>query len=106
MGFCTENLPAEQGDSTKRIVIHRRLLAVSVVLAVVLIAISCATVHRTVMAPPGIPGATFVGSDTCSQCHENITRDFKTATHARLKAPGDNAKHVGSESGHGAGSIH
>ena len=37
--------------------------------------ISCAT-NRAVFAPPQIAGATFVGSDTCSQCHEPITRDF------------------------------
>jgi len=106
MGFSSDNLPAEQGDSRKRNAIRRRLRAVSVVLAVALIAISCATANRTVLAPPNIPGAEFVGSQTCAQCHDQIVRDFKTATHARLKAPGDNAKNVGCESCHGAGSIH
>ena len=86
---------------------HRRsLIATLVVTLLAIVAISCATVHRAVMAPPSVPGASFVGSATCSQCHENITRDFKTATHTRLKAPGDNAKNVGCESCHGAGSIH
>ena len=73
-------------------------------LAVVLM--SCATTSRTMMAPPSIPGATFVGSEACSQCHEKLTRDFKTADHARLQAKGQNAKDMGCESCHGPGSKH
>ena len=58
------------------------------------------------MAPPGIPGATFVGSSTCAQCHENLVRDFRTADHSRLQAKGENAKDMGCESCHGPGSKH
>src|ERR1043166_3132691 len=83
-----------------------RLLAAVAGVLTTLFVISCATVHRTAMAPPQIPGATFTGSETCAQCHENITRGFPTATHARLKATGDNAKNVGCESCHGPASIH
>ncbi len=73
----------------------------------VVAAISCATTtKRTALAPPEIPGATFVGSETCAQCHQKITRDFGTATHARLKAEGPNAVNIGCESCHGAGSLH
>src|ERR1051326_1257745 len=92
--------PGQNRDSRKRSGNRRRLLVVSGVVAAAAVVISCATVNRTVLAPPNIPGAEFVGSETCAQCHEPITRDFKTATHMRLKAPGDNAKNVGCESCH------
>jgi predicted CXXCH cytochrome family protein len=71
-----------------------------------LILISCATGGRTMMAPPSIPGATFVGSEECAQCHEKTVRDFKTADHAKLQAKGKNAIDMGCESCHGPGSKH
>jgi predicted CXXCH cytochrome family protein len=75
-------------------------------LAVSAVIISCANVGRVLVAPPQISGATFIGSENCTQCHENITKGFKTATHARLKAPGQNAANIGCESCHGPGSVH
>jgi len=69
--------------------------------------ISCANTGQTQMVPPPqVPGATFVGSEACETCHQDIYRDFASADHFRLKAPGDNAKNIGCESCHGAGSIH
>ena len=68
--------------------------------------VSCSSLQRTVHIPPSIPGATFVGSGECAQCHEEITRDFAWADHARLQAKGPNAIQAGCESCHGPGSLH
>jgi predicted CXXCH cytochrome family protein len=63
-------------------------------------------VDRTMVAPPQIAGATFVGSKECQDCHENVTNSFPGATHAHLIAQGDNNKNIGCESCHGPGSLH
>lgn len=76
--------------------------------ALTLILLSCSSMEsgHAIVAPPSIPGAEFVGSDECATCHDTIVRDFRTASHARLKAQGDNAKSMGCESCHGPGSLH
>ncbi len=68
--------------------------------------ISCETLPQAIMAPPSVPGATFVGSKACADCHDVIARDFKTADHARLQARGKNAENAGCEGCHGPGSLH
>lgn len=68
--------------------------------------ISCTTVSRTVVAPPEVSGATFVGSSECATCHEAIVAKFADATHAKLHLDSENAKEVGCESCHGPGSVH
>jgi predicted CXXCH cytochrome family protein len=62
-------------------------------------------VDRTIVAPPHIAGATFVGSQECAQCHEETTKDFTHATHARLTV-GGSTKDTSCESCHGPGSKH
>lgn len=68
--------------------------------------ISCTSVNRITVVPPSIPGATFVGSDDCSACHESVTRKFAGATHAKLQVHGGNAEEIGCESCHGPASVH
>jgi predicted CXXCH cytochrome family protein len=79
-------------------------LAGVITLSVLLVA--CTGVQRTIVAPPRIAGAEFVGSQECAQCHANITRTFHDATHARLNASAAHAKETGCETCHGPGSLH
>ena len=91
----------------KWLVAHKRwaaLIAGTVVLLVT--AISCNTVHRSVVTLPNVPGAKYIGSKECEQCHDQIYRDFQTADHAKLIAQGPNALSAGCESCHGPCSLH
>lgn len=72
----------------------------------ILLLIACATTSRTMMAPPHIAGAVFIGSGTCTACHAEQAQFFDSSTHARLQDEGDPAKFIGCESCHGPGSMH
>ncbi len=68
---------------------------------------SCSTVTRTVVAPPEISGATYVGNQACLYCHTNIARIFPASAHARIHFEGAKLQGLtGCESCHGAGSKH
>ena len=68
--------------------------------------LSCQTVKRSVVILPDVPGAKYIGSKECEQCHDKLYRDFATADHARLIAEGPNAVNAGCESCHGPCSLH
>jgi predicted CXXCH cytochrome family protein len=81
------------------------LLAV-VALVLPLAISSCRSVHRAVVQLPDVPGAKYIGSKECEQCHERLYRDFATATHAHLIAEGPPPIDAGCESCHGPCSLH
>ena len=85
---------------------RRRGMTVAGALVLFLTALSCQTVHRNVVVLPDVPGAKYIGSKECEQCHDKLYRDFATADHARLIAPGTNALNAGCESCHGPCSLH
>lgn len=82
------------------------LALVARVAALALLGGSCST-ERTLVAPPMIEGATFVGDKVCSDCHANISRAFPASPHARLHLDaGKMAGTYGCESCHGPASKH
>jgi len=75
-------------------------------MALLAVVISCRTVNRSVVVLPNVPGANYIGSKECEQCHDEIYRGFHTADHARLITEGPNALSAGCESCHGPSSLH
>lgn len=84
---------------------RKPLVAASAVF-LLLAVMACRTVNRRVVQLPNVPGAHYIGSKECEACHDQITRDFATADHARLIAAGTNSLHAGCESCHGPASLH
>lgn len=84
----------------------RGLAVTASALVLLLAVISCRSVTRSLVMLPNVPGAKYIGSKECEQCHEEIYRSFQTADHARLIAPGPNALNAGCESCHGPASLH
>ena len=83
------------------------LLAVSGLAAAAWLFVSCSTVGRTVISPPHIEGATFVGNRTCYDCHTNYVRVFSASPHSRVRMEHDELPGgTGCESCHGPGSKH
>ena len=71
-----------------------------------LLLVSCVVADRTIIAPPNVAGATFVGSKKCLECHEDQAAHFAGSTHGRLALKDANGTEIGCESCHGAGSLH
>jgi len=85
----------------------RNLAALAAGAALLLVAVvSCRPDNRPVVVLPNVPGAKYIGSKECEQCHDKLYRDFATADHARLIAEGPNALGAGCESCHGPCSLH
>ena len=53
-----------------------------------------------------IPGATYVGMETCEACHEKEVKEFQLSTHSRISIPGKDLAVQGCELCHGPGSLH
>jgi predicted CXXCH cytochrome family protein len=103
----------ETGKSQSTPFVPWRMVAAAGAVALGLLAAailsSCSTASTpTAIAPPHVPGAHFVGNQTCADCHTNIARVFPMSPHARFYREGDLARAAmaGCESCHGAGSEH
>lgn len=76
-------------------------------LAVLVVANSCSTIPRAVIVPADIPGATYVGNQSCLLCHTNYVQQFSASAHARMHfTPDTKAGNSGCEACHGPGSKH
>jgi len=83
-----------------------RFVALAALAALPLLAaISCSTTRHAVVLPD-VPGAHYIGSVECEQCHDEICRTFKSADHSGLIAKGKNSFNYGCESCHGPCSLH
>ncbi len=76
-------------------------------LAVLVVANSCSTIPRAVIVPADIPGAAYVGNQSCLLCHTNYVQQFSASAHARMHfTPNAKAGNSGCEACHGPGSKH
>ncbi|HAO78204.1 MAG TPA: hypothetical protein DCQ92_04345 [Verrucomicrobia subdivision 3 bacterium] len=83
------------------------LLCLTVVVSLGFILVSCSSLEQTVVSPPIIEGASFVGNQACYYCHTNYVRTFAASPHARIHFEGAKmAGQSGCESCHGPGSLH
>lgn len=71
-----------------------------------LLLISCVAVNRTMIAPPQIAGATFVGSKQCVECHEDQTGHFAGSSHAKVSVADPKLGDTSCEGCHGPASLH
>lgn len=71
-----------------------------------LLLVSCVVSDRTIVAPPQIAGANYVGTKKCAECHEETATHFDGATHAKLALKDAKGMDISCEACHGGGSVH
>jgi DmsE family decaheme c-type cytochrome len=81
-----------------------QFIGILMVLLLAIVLISCATVDKLAVAPPQIPGAIFVGSESCDSCHDDQAKAFNNSVHSKFDSKGGKA--VNCETCHGPASIH
>ncbi len=83
------------------------LIASAAAAGILFLSSSCASVSRSVVVPPQVEGAHFVGNKKCADCHAQIAQNFPGSVHSRFfKDEPDYHEVSGCESCHGPGSKH
>jgi predicted CXXCH cytochrome family protein len=82
-----------------------------IVLGIFISACSIFEYEPVVMTPPSIPGATYVGWETCATCHEAEYKYFKLSDHASVSIDitdkeAEQGQAEACETCHGPGSLH
>jgi predicted CXXCH cytochrome family protein len=75
---------------------------------ILLLLFACHAMKQEPIHPVAVvPGAEYIGMESCALCHAATVKDFKFARHAKLTVTlPDGQEVLGCESCHGAGSLH
>lgn len=83
---------------------------VFLILPLIIFIFACAEIYEKTIAVPAVPGATYVGDETCLGCHEDAHPDlmaaYKHSIHAAIADFETFGIKKGCESCHGPGSVH
>ncbi len=97
--------------SKKARIIGRLVLLLCMGSGIFLVSCSMFEYEPVVMVPPSIPGASYVGAETCATCHEAESHYFNLTDHASVSVNiNDEDAEAGQaeacEACHGPGSLH